>query len=142
MKLAGSPAAGAMVHPVAVSGPTLIKVANAVADLPTCTDRLAGNTADSSVTDPPGPTGVKRNARRRPSGRPTPTIWPTSLMALALVSVQPSLAGISVLRSDSVPPRQMTARESGTLAARDQPTMSPDALMPLPRLMTSPGSVP
>src|SRR5262249_61108645 len=47
-KVAGSPAGDARRQPMAVTGPALIIVANAVAGTPTCTERALGSTAASS----------------------------------------------------------------------------------------------
>src|SRR6516162_6152919 len=51
-KLAGTLVAGVIVHDVAVPGPVLMIVANAVAAIPTWTERLIGNTAASNETFP------------------------------------------------------------------------------------------
>src|SRR5262245_59371957 len=131
-----------MPQAVAVAAPALISVANAVAVVPTRTERLLGNTAATSVAATPGGVGVKRKARLRPSWRPTPAIWPPSLMAAALVSTQPDPAGSWLLRSLITPFCQTNARDADPLPARDQPTTCPAALMPLAWLDASPGSVP
>ena len=46
--------------------------------------------------------GVSTNARGTPLYRPPPTIWPRSLMPLAMVNTQPESGGRSVFRSTIV----------------------------------------
>jgi hypothetical protein len=109
-----------MRHSRATSAPGLITVANAVAQLPMRTERLLGKTAENTAET--AASGVNRNARVRPSCRPTPTICPASLIAAALVSTHPDPGGRTSFRSVIAPPCQTNAREREPSAVRDQPT--------------------
>ncbi len=59
-------------------------------------------TTGGVVSDATG--GVSRNARGSPLNVPSPTIWPASLIALALSSTQPLAGGSRVLRSTIAAP--------------------------------------
>src|SRR5262245_43024492 len=97
-KSAPIPDTRAMLHPVAVTADGLAIATNAVAAVPTCTDRLAGRTAAASAgTHAPGAVSKSNTPELIvPACRHVPE----GLMASALIPVCPSPALIAV----QVPP--------------------------------------
>src|ERR1043166_400907 len=77
-------------------------------------------------------TGVRRNARFVPLSRPTPTIWPVLLIAVATRRSQPVVPTTTPLRFCGT--SFVHAHAYGGPPSMAYPTITPSSLMPLAKL--------